>query len=842
MNVLSYASRALRRELRGGDLLTLAAALVLAVAVMTAVGTLVNRVTAAVSANAAQIIGGDFGFASRQPIDPAIAATAQAQQLAVARMITFPSVVFHGDASQLADIKAVDAAYPLRGELSTTTDIAGLAAQATPAPPPGEAYADARLLDALGIAPGARIEFGNGSVLVSRRLHAEPDSSGDLFQLAPRLLVNLADVHDAGLLGPGSRAQHRLMVAGNPAQIARFRDSVSEQGLGKGLRPISVQSTQQAVRTAFERAQRFLALAALLAVLLAGVATALAANRFALQRVDTVAILRCLGASQPRILAALCLQLLLLAIPACVLGVGLGLLAQAGLVEALGSLIPGRLPLPQAQPALAGVAIGIVLLLGFGLPPLLRLRGVPPMRVLNRSFAALPPISALVYVAGLAAAVLLVLLATQDVELGAIVLGGLGALAVAAVLIGLLLLRVLRLLQPRLRGPWRLGLAALARRRALSVAQLVGLALSLCALLLLAAIGPELLAQWRANMPRDTPNYFLLNVQETQRDAVLATLHELGVADPTLEPFATGRLVAINGQAPARRDGWRDEDRNADDRASNGGRARDDADRPLNMSWRRDFPPANTLVSGQYWAADSNAAEVSIEDGWAQRFGLALGDRITLRIGERELEVTVSNIRAADWDSFRVNFFVLLNAGAMADAPHSLISSFYLPPGQSAALAQISRRFPNISMLDVDAVLERVREVIDRVSQAVQLVLGFSLAAGVLVLLAALQATASERRFESAVLRTLGAGRKQLRAAVLIEFAALGSMAAAMAIAAAAVTGSVLAERSFGMRLELPWGTLLAGGGFGVLLAMSAGWLGTRRILTTPPGNALRAG
>jgi len=837
MNILAYASRALRRELRGGDLLTLAAALVLAVAVMTAVGTLVNRVAAAVSANAAQIIGGDFGFAARQPIDPAIADLARAQGLAVARMLSFPSVVFHADASQLADIKAVDAAYPLRGELSASTDSAGLAAQATPAPAPGEAYADARLLAALGISPGAQIEFGNGTLRVSRRLHAEPDSGGELLQLAPRLLVNLADVQGSDLLGPGSRAQYRLMVAGSTTQLERFRARVRAQGLAKGLRPLSVQDTQQAVRSAFARAQGFLSLAALLTVLLAGVATALAANRFALQRVDTVAILRCLGASQPRILAALCLQLLLLAIPACVLGVGLGLLAQAGLVEALGSLIPGRLPLPQAQPALAGVAIGVVLLLGFALPPLLRLRGVPPMRVLNRSFAALPPLSALVYLAGLAAAALLVVLATRDFALSAIVLGGLGTLAVVAVVFGLLLLRLLRVLQPHLRGAWRLGLAALARRRALSVAQLVGLALSLCALLLLAAIGPQLLAQWRANMPRDTPNYFLLNVQEPQRDAVLATLRELGVDQPTLEPFATGRLLAINGQAPARRDGWREA--NPDDA---GGRQPGNADRPLNMSWRHDFPPANTLVSGQYWAADSRAAEVSIEAGWAQRFDVKLGDRIRLGIGERELEVTVSNIRAADWDSFRVNFFVVLNAGAMADAPHSLISSVYLAPAQKSELAQISRRFPNISMLDVDAVLDRVREVIDRVSQAVQLVLAFSLAAGVLVLLAALQATASERRFESAVLRTLGAGRTQLRAAVLIEFAALGTLAAVMAIAAAAITGRVLAERSFGMTLNLPWGTLLAGGGLGVLLAMGAGWLGTRRILSTPPGNALRAG
>lgn len=833
MNVWRHALRALRRDLRGGDLITLGAALVLAVAVMTAVGTLVNRVTAAVTENAAQIIGGDFGLASRQPIPEAIDALARAQGLAVARMITFPSVVFHGDASQLADIKAVDAAYPLRGELRTSTAADDLVGQVRSSPAPGEAYADARLLAALGIAPGTAIEFGNGMVRVSQRLQTEPDSSGDLFQFAPRLLVNLADVDAASLLGPGSRAQYRLMVAGSSAQVADFRTALKASGLSAGMRQLSVENTQQAVRSAFERAQRFLSLAALLTVLLAGVATALAANRFALLRVDQVAILRCLGAPQSRILAALCLQLLLLAIPASALGVLLGLLAQAGLVEALGNLLPGRLPLPQAQPALAGVAIGLVLLLGFGLPPLLRLRGVPPMRVLNRSFAALPPVSALVYLAGLMAALALVLLATRDLQLAGIVLGGLAALALVSVLLGLALLRALRLLQPRLRGPWRLGLAALARRRGLSVAQLVGLALSLCALLLLAAIGPALLSQWRQRMPVDTPNYFLLNVQESQRTEVLAMLREIGIAEPTLEPFATGRLVAINGQPPGQRDGW--DERERDDRS-------EDANRPLNMSWRHDFPPANTLVGGQFWAADSTDAEVSIEQGWAQRFGLVLGDRLTLRVGEAEFDTTVSTIRAADWDSFRVNFFVLLNAGAMRDAPHSLISSFYLPPAQRTALAQISRRFPNVSTLDVDAILSKVREVIDRVSQAVQLVLGFSLAAGVLVLLAALQASAGERRFESAVLRTLGARRGQLRAAVLIEFAALGGLAALLAIGAAAITGVVLAERAFSMSLELPWPTLLGGGAFGMVLAMSAGWLGTRRIVSTPPGEALREG
>lgn len=829
MRIVPYAWRALRRDLRGGDLLTVAAALVLGVAVMTAVGTLVNRVSNALVQNAAEIIGGDFGVAGRQAIPGDWIEAAHERALETALLVQFPTVVFSGDASQLADIKAVDSGYPLRGELVVSDDAAGTQTRIAPAPGRGEAYADARLMDALGIAPGSLIDLGDRQVRVSQRLVTEPDAGGELFQLAPRLLVNLADVEEAGLLGPGSRATHRLMFAGPPGATGSMRDWLQPRltSDGRRFRLITIEDAQQAVSGAFERAGRFLSMAALLAVLLAGVATALAANRFALRRIDQVAVLRCLGARQRSVLSALALQLVMLAVPACAVGIGLGLLAQAGLVEALGTLIPDRLPLPQAAPALAGAAIGILLLLGFGLPPLLRLRGVPPMRVLNRSFAALPPVSALVYLAAIAASVALIVLATRDLRLAMIVLGGLAGLAGVSALAGWALLSLLRLVQPRLRGHWRLGLASLARRRGLGVVQLVGLSLSLSSLLLLAAIGPALLQQWRGQLPEDTPNYFVLNIQPAQGADVAAFLSGIGVDEPRMEPFATGRLVAINGEPPQRLDRDVFEGDFVDGR-------------PINMSWRRDFPPANTLVEGEYWAEDSEAVEVSVEQGWAARYDVGVDDVLTIGIGEQRIEARISNIRAADWDSFRVNFFLLLNENAIGDAPHNLVSAFHLPEDAKGRMGELTRRFPNVSLLDVDAILERVREVIDRVAQAVQLVLGFSLAAGVLVLVAALQASTSERRFESAVLRTLGARRGQLRAAVLAEFALVGGIAALLAIAGAALTGVLVARYGFEMGLDLPWGPLLLGGLLGMALSMLAGWLGTRSILRTPPARSLR--
>lgn len=839
MNLLRHALRSLRREALAGDLLTVFAALVLGVAVMTAVGTLVNRVNLALASSTAEMLGGDLGLSGRSEPAAELAEEAQRRGLRSTRIAAFGSVLFHGEASQMATIKAVGDGYPLRGTLRVRGGGTGGLLDAATAPPPGQAWADPRLLQALGLRVGQRLEFGTGSVLIAGSLESEPDTSAELLTLSPTLMVNRADVDGTGLLGPGSRISYRLMFAGDdPEAIAQFRQWL--QPRVQGLRLLGPGDTQRGVRQAFELSGRFLGLSALLAVLLSGVATALAANRFALRRIDQVAVLRCLGARQRDILAALALQLLLLAVPACMVGIGVGMAAQAGLVQILGELVPQRLPLPQATPALTGAGIGLLLLLGFGLPPLLRLRNVAPMRVLNRSFATLPPSSVLVYVGALAASLALTIQVTGDLRLALWVLGGLAALALLAAGGGFALLMLVRGLQHRLHGNWRLGLAALTRRRLLAVMQLVGLSLSLCALLMLAVVGPGLLQQWRERLPDDTPNYFLMNIQPEQRQQVLDALRAQGVADPGVEPFATGRLLAINGAAPVRaqREAEAEEQDAQDQQSPQDGR--EEGDRPLNFSWRSSFPPANTLLQGRFWAADSTAAEASIEEGWARRYQVGLGDRITLQVGEQQRDYTITSIRKAEWNSFRVNFFVLVNASAVGATPHNLISAFHLPRDRASALATLVRDLPNLSLLDIDGVIREVRQVMDRVTQAIQLVMGFSLLAGVLVLLAALQATAGERRYDSAVLRTLGATRRQLRGAVLVEFGALGLLAALLAVGAAALIGVVVSRQVFELVLDPPWPGLLLGGLLGMALSLLAGWWGTRAILHTPPALALR--
>jgi len=838
MNLLRHALRSLRREALAGDLLTVFAALVLGVAVMTAVGTLVDRVNLALANSTAEMLGGDLGVSGRSEAPPEFAAEAARRGLNSTRIAAFGSVLFHGEESQMATIKAVEAGYPLRGELRVRAGGDAPLIEAAAAPARGEAWADPRLLQALQLRVGDALEFGAGTLRIAGSIESEPDTSSELLTLSPTLLVNRADVEGTGLLDPGSRISYRMMFAGPAEDIAGFRQWL--QPRAQGLRLVGLGDTQRGVRESFQLAGRFLGLSALLAVLLSGVATALAANRFALGRIDQVAVLRCLGARQRDILAGLALQLLLLAIPACVVGVLVGMAAQEGLVQILGGLVPQRLPLPQATPALTGAGIGLVLLLGFGMPPLLRLRNVPPMRVLNRSFATLPPASLLVYAGALLASLALTVQVTGDLKLALWVLGGLAALALLAAGGGFVLLALVRGLQHRLHGNWRLGLAALTRRRALAVMQLVGLSLSLCSLLMLAVVGPGLLQQWRDRLPADTPNYFLMNIQPDQRQLVLDALRAQGAMDPGIEPFATGRLVALNGEPPRRRDAGQDDDGSEDASAAAPGDAQDDRDRPVNFSWRTTFPPANQLLQGRFWDADSTAAEASVEEGWATRYGARLGDRITLQVGEQQRDYTISNIRKAEWNSFRVNFFLLLNANAVGDAPHNLISAFHLPRAKAAGLGQLVREQPNLSLLDIDGLIGEVRQVMDRVAQAIQLVMAFSLLAGVLVLLAALQSTAGERRYDSAVLRTLGATRRQLRGAVLVEFGALGLLAAVLAVGAAAIIGVLVSRQVFDIALLPPWPGLLLGGAAGVVLSVLAGWWGTRRILHTPPALALR--
>lgn len=820
-----FAARSLRREFLHAELATLAFALVLAVAALTAVATLASRVESALLASAAELIGGDLAVVANRPLPAAFADEAGRRGLVSARVADFPSVVFNGEKSRLADIRAADAAFPLRGTLVLRDG--GGTERSVHGPDAGDVYAEPAVLSALDVGIGGHIQLGGRDLRVAGEIVRAPDSA-NLFRLAPRVVMNLGDAEAIGLLAAGSRARHRLLLAGEATGIAGFAAAIKPQ-LPPGVEITTVQDAQQNLSGAFERAGTFLRLAALLAALLSGVAIALAAQRFARRKREEVALLRCLGARRGEILAALLFELLWLALPTGALGVALGLGLQQIVFALAGSLLPDMPPPVPWQPALAALAIGAAVLFGFALPPLLRLREVEPMRVFRRDDTARTHRFDALYLLPLAVAAGLIALGAGSTQL-ALTLGlGFAAVAAAAWLLGMVLLRLVRRGGRRLPAALRFGLANLARRRALSLLQAGALSLSMTAFALLAVVGPSLLSSWRAELPPDTPNWFLINLQSDQLANVRQRLRELGAENVDVLPLAVGKLVAINGAAPRAED-------YSDRRAANwiNGETR--------LSWSAALPPANRLLQGR-WFGDSAAdrAQLSVDQMWVDMFHLKLGDTMTLRVGERDVTGVVTSIRGVRWDSFRANFFLMVDPATGEQLAHSYIASFHLPA--SVSLAALSRDFTNLSMIDLNQILDRVRDIVERVSRAVIWVLGFSLAAGLLVLLAALAATADERRFESALLRTLGAHSAQLSAAVLGEFSALGVIAGAIAALGSAAIGIALARNLFHFGAYVPPFASLC---LVVFLAAAgtacAGWLGTRRIANSSPVAVLRRG
>ena len=824
MKPVAFAARSLRREFRHAELATLAAALVLAVAALCAVATLASRVERAIVASAAELIGGDLAVASSRELPAVLVDRAAQHGLATSHLADFPSVVFAGATSRLADIRAADAAYPLRGVLAVRE--ADGTERTVHGPAPGTVYAEPAVLAALNVAAGKPLRIGGRDLVIAGEITRAPDS-GNLFRLAPRVVMNIADAESIGLLGAGSRARHRLLLAGDEAAVAAYADTIKTQ-LPPGAEITTVKEAQQNLAGAFDRGGSFLRLAALLAALLSGVAVALAAQRFARRKREEVALLRCLGASRGEILAALLLELVLLALPACVLGLLLGLGLQQLVFVLAGDLLPGATPSLPWQPPLAAFAVGVAVLFGFALPPLLRLRDVEPMRVFRRDDSARAGRFDTLYLLPLAVAAALIWLGAGDAQLALTLALGFAGVALMTLLLGLILLRFVRSGGARLSGALRFGLANLARRRALSLVQASALALSLTAFALLAVVGPSLLASWRAELPADTPNYFLINLQDGQRAPMQQQLGALGATNVNVLPLAVGKLVAINGKVPKAEDF-------ADHRAANwiNGETR--------LSWSAQLPPANRLLQGQWFTGSETTPQISVDKMWVDMFGLKLGDELTLRVGERDIAARLTSIRGVRWDSFRANFFLMLDPASGAALAHSYIASFHLPAGVS--LARLSQDFPNVSLIDLNQVLDRVRDIIGRVSRAVIWVLGFSLAAGLLVLLAALAATADERRFEAALLRTLGAHSAQLSSAVLGEFTALGLVAGGIAAIGSAAIGVALARRVFHFGDYLPpAGLLLAVVLAAAALVALAGWIGTRRVARTSPVAVLRRG
>ncbi len=830
MRSIRFALRMLGREWRSGELGVLLLALTIAVAALTGVGFLVSRISAAVAMRATQVLAADIRVESARPIADAVFVRAASMGLSRAHATGMLSVVFDGERSELADLYAVTAGYPLRGKVLVATHLFAQGTPASAVPPPGVVWADSRLLAALGGHVGSQLSIGAATLRVGRVLISRPDQGGTFTSLVPNLLMNAADLPRTQLIQPGSRVRYSALFSGDPRQVAAF-----ETWLRTHLRPgeqvRDIADTSPQIGGAVSRADRFLSLASLVAVLLCAAAVAMSARRYVARHLDLVALLKTLGATRRFTLRLTTLELLAVAAIASLLGASIGYLAQAWLVYALrGVLTHGTLPAASLTPVAMGLLTAVALLAGFALPPLWRLSRTPAIRVLRRDIGP-PPLSVLLAF-GPSAGVIAALIAwvVLDVRLFLEFTAGLAAFLALLFAAGMLLVRAAARLRGHVGVAWRYGIANLGRRRIDSVVQIVAFGVGIMALLLLGIIRNDLDGAWRGSLPADLPNYFFINIPPQSRDAFIAYLRSHGARTSRMLPMIRGRLTAIDG-------------RPVESMRFPGRRGEHFATREQNLSWASALGPDNRIVAGRWWAPSERGAPlVSIATEFERWLGLRLGDELTFDVAGDSLTVRVASVRKVKWDSFQPNFFIVFAPGLLEKETGTYLTSAYLTPDQARALAQLARTFPSVSIFDIDDLLNDVRAVMDKAVLAVQSVFVFTLLAGLTVLLAAVQSSRDERRYEGAMLRTLGASRATVLQGVLAEFAALGALAGLLAAAGASVAAWFLTTRVLDLHYAFSPGACAIGFAGGIVLVAVSGWLATRSVVNQPPLGALRRG
>ena len=842
MNFWTLGLKSAWQDWRAGQLRLLVVAITLAVAALTAVGFFANRLQTGLERDARQLLGGDAVVSSDRPTPPAFIEQARRLGLAMAPQLSFPTMARAPDAqggdSKLVALKAVAPTYPLRGQLRLSPG-PGQGEQAVRGGPgPGQAWVDASLLDALGLSVGQSLFLGDQSFTIVRVIAQEPDRGAGFMSFSPRVMIREADMAATGLVQPASRISYRLAVAGEETQVQRFirwAQAEIQRSEVRGLRLESLEGGRPEMRQTLDRAGKFLSLVALLAALLSAVAVAIVARGFAASHLDACAMLRVLGLPQRRIALAYALEFLLVGLVASLLGVALGYAVHHVFVLLLAGLVESQLPAPGWQPALLGLGMGLTLMLAFGLPPVLQLAQVPPLRVIRREVGQLKPMSQAVLLLGVAGFAALLLAVSSDIKLGLIAVGGFaGAVMVFALAsaLGVWLLR--RSVNENTAPRWLvLATRQVAARPAYAVVQVSALAVGLLALVLLVLLRTDLIRSWQQATPADAPNRFVINVQPEQGEAFQQALRAAGVQHYDWYPMIRGRLVSVNDR-PVRPEDYTDD------------RAQRLVDREFNLSHSAVRPPHNTVVAGR-WTKDE-ADAISVEEGLARTLGLKLGDRLGFDIAGQVHSARITSLRKVDWGSLRVNFFVIFPLAQMPDVPLTYISAFRAPqtlaataPGRSPSLDnQLVRQFPNITNVDMTATISQVQRVLGQVIRAVEFLFGFTLAAGLVVLFAAVTATREERTREFAIMLALGGRASLLRQVQRAELAGVGLLAGFLASAVASLVGWGLARYVFDFAWTASPLVLLIGSLAGAALALAAGWWGLRSVLSTPVVETLR--
>ncbi len=821
-----FALRQLGREWKAGELYVLLLALVIAIGSHTAIGHFTTRISSAMAANANDVIGGDLTLVGSRPADAAMLERAEQLGLRVARAVQFSSVISTNDEILLVGVKAVDDGYPLKGSLKIATELYGQTQSVTTGPAAGEAWVESRVLRALQLQPGDYIELGKTRLAASRILAFEPDRGRNFYSFTPRVLINAQDLEKTGILQPASRVWYRYMFAGATQSVAEYRAWAEAHRL-PGQHIHGLGDERPGVAEALDKAQQYMGLAGLVALLLAAVAIAGGGRHYSERHYDTSALLRCMGCRQLDIVVIYLIQLLLLALVGGLLGNGVGWLAQAGLLTAISALLPENIAPPQWSTFYSGLVLAFVVLIGFTLPSVLRLKSVPPQRVLRNDRVPLPVSAWLVYGGAVVLVAAMMWVYTGNLVLTLGMIGGtLAVLAVATLLINALF-RLLNALLPGMPVKIRAGMRNLVRRRHQATVQTMAFGLTIMAMLVVVFIRTELIDDWSNALPEDAPNHFVLNIQKSESIAYTQYLKAHEINGGELYPVVRGRLTRLNGEPMV-------------DHVSKEDEHDESLQRDLNLTWSATLPPDNEIIAGRWWSEDADEPLASVESELAQRLNINLGDRLTLFTGEQEWQARVGSIRRVQWDNFKPNFYLIFNPGTLDHLPATWINSFHLDGPDKGKLVGLVKRFPSITLLEVDIILNQVKDIIRQVTLAIEAILGFVLAAGVVVTLAAIKSSMRERMREGALLRTLGAERALLRQSQWSEFAGMGLLSGMFGVLGAEIINALLYHRVFELDYAPAWWAWPVIPILSAVLIGLAGVAGSSRVLRQSPIASLR--
>lgn len=828
MHSIKLAWRLLQREWRSGELNILILALLIAVASVTSIDIFTQRVHQVMHDQSGRFLGGDLLLRSPRAIDSSIIEKARADyNLASSSGLVFSSVVVAHDEFQLAQVKAVDDLYPLRGDISISEQLQAEEIKVTHGPEPGTVWFSPRLMHSLKLTIGETVEVGDARFTVTAVLRNDPGQTGGFIAFAPALLMHLSDIEKTGIIQPGSRVTYTALFAGATKQRTAFEKWLKPL-LNPSQKLFGGASGAPAVNAALDKADQYLALASMLSVVLAGIAIALAANRYSKRHYDQSALMRCFGASQRTLLSIYSAQLIIIGLIASTCGVITGWVTQQGLVILLADFMPPDLPPPPVSALFTGLLSGMIILTGFALPAILRLRSASALRILRRDLPAHGSSSYLVYGVAIASLILLMAWQSQNLKLTLVVLGGFAACIVLVMICAYGMIHLCKRIMPWFRYTWRNGLQHIVRYPNIATIQLMALSLGLMIVITIFLVRTDLIEQWQNKLPANTPNHFIINIQSYELNGVRDFFTQNKLQSENFYPMSRGRIITLNNQ-------------DITEAISEQARNDESLRRELNLSWTDKLPENNKIIDGRWWQhQDTGQMLISVEEGLAKRLGIKLNDSLGFQIGDQKIDATVISIRSVQWDSFQPNFYVIFPPQTLEHLPASYITSFYMPLTEKHILNQLVKNFSGITVVEIDAIMRQVKQVLDQASLAVEYVMLFVIAASLIVLVASIYFNLDERMHSAIIMRTLGARNHFIRSSQIAEFIMLGIIATFIAVILSELIALILFTQIFELGYRLHPQLWLITPIVIIPLIVLAGMLATRRVLRSSPTALLR--